>query len=512
MAARPEGCEMKEFSYQWPAEKQKKWNERALMKYMRRYIFPYHPFYRERFAEAGVRSGDIRSAEDFQRLVPLTTKNDIKKDPVAFALQPAVPGRERLYDTAPLRKTDMARYAIEALKTPTQPGAPNRLKTFRARVEQAARREWFPIHFHASGGTTGEPTPSMYTHRDIFKVTPGIAAMANLCGIELDHRALNLFPAAPHLAFFQVVMSQFLLGGCVFHTCGGAVIPTERQIVLAEKGKFDYIAAIPSYLTYWLETAKKMKDAGAIKGIDTIKYAVVAGEPMVPAYRQRLKEQFDALGSDAKIIEGYGMTELKGAFYSCGEGSGIHLSAENYFWEVLDPETKLPVPEGSPGVLTFSHIDFRGTVLLRYYTGDLINGLAWDKCPNCGVTGPRLIVPMSRAVKDFSKIKGSRVSMLDLQTAIRNAPGVETFQVAITKENPDDPFSRDFVKVFVAPLPGADPADIERDIKKNVKLDCEITPNQVIFQSYEEIEERLFQRTGLKADWIVDERRLPTEG
>ena len=350
----------------------------------------------------------------------------------------------------------------------------------------------------------------MYTWYDIFRVTPQIGVMGNLCGLELEHKCLNLFPAAPHLAFFQVVMSQFIFGGSVFHTCGGHVVPTERQIFLAEQGKFEYIAAIPSYLTYWLEVARKMQGEGRIGKLDTFKFAVVAGEPMVPAYIDRLKSQFKAIGSgDCKIIEGYGMTEAKGAFYSCGENSGIHLNAECYLWEVLDPETKEPVPEGSPGVLTFSHVGFRGTTLIRYFTGDLINGMVWEKCPNCGLTGPRMIVPMCRAVKDFSKIKGARVSLLAFQTAVRSTPGVETFRILITKENPEDPFSRDWIRIFIAPKPGASTDEIERAVKKNVKFETEISPSEIIFQTMEQIESKLFERTGLKADWIVDERQLP---
>jgi phenylacetate-coenzyme A ligase PaaK-like adenylate-forming protein len=363
------------------------------------------------------------------------------------------------------------------------------------------------MHFHASGGTTGNPSPALYSHRDIFHTTLKVAPMTNWGGIKLDDKGMNLFPAAPHLAFFQVVFTELLLGGNVFHTCGGSVIPTERQIELCERIGSDYVVAIPSYLTYWLETAVKMRAQGKIKKIDTIRHAVVAAEPMVPAYRERLRGLFAAVGSEnVKIIEGYGMTELKGAFYECAEGSGIHLSPESHFWEVLDPETKEPVPEGSQGVLTFSHIDFRATVFMRYFTGDLIRGLVWDKCPHCGRTGPRLLMPMCRAVKDFTKIKGSRVNLLDLQTAIRNITGVISFQVVITKSNPDDPFSRDTVRVHVAAEEGADRDALTRDIKKNVKLDCEISPNEIVFNTMEEVEQKLFSRTNLKADWVVDER------
>jgi phenylacetate-coenzyme A ligase PaaK-like adenylate-forming protein len=166
------------------------------------------------------------------------------------------------------------------------------------------------------------------------------------------------------------------------------------------------------------------------------------------------------------------------------------------------------VPEGHEGVLTFSHIDFRGTVLIRYYTGDLIKGVVWNKCEHCGHTGPRLLTPLCRAVKDFTKIKGSRVNLLDLQTAIRSTAGVESFHVVITKEKADDPFSRDWVRVHVVKKADATEESIVPAMKKNVKLDCEISPSEIVFNAPEEVERMLFARTNLKADWIVDERQV----
>ena len=497
------------FSYDWPVAKQKQWCEKNLVRYLKQYVFPYHPYYRKKYAELGLNRQDLRTVKDVEKL-PLTVKSDMKDDIIAFILQPTFPGREPLYETEPIRKRDLLRYVYEGWRFPVLPATRGKQRTLRYRIEHAARQEWYPIHFHASGGTTGDPSPALYTWHDIFNVTPNIAAMGNLCGLEPEHKCLNLFPAAPHLAFFQVIFSQLIFGGNIFHTCGGHVVPTERQIEIAEQGKFDYIAAIPSYLTYWLEVARKKQVAGEAGVLNTFRFAVVAGEPMVPAYIQRLKSQFAAIGSpDCKIIEGYGMTEVKGAFYSCDENSGIHLNPEHYHWEVLDPETKEPVPEGEPGILTFTHVGFRGTVLVRYYTGDLINGIVWDKCDHCGLIGPRMIVPMCRAVKDFSKIKGARVSLLTLQTAVRSTQGVETFQIIITKENPEDPFSRDWLRIHVAAVDGVDKGRLETDLKKNVKYDCEINPNEIVFQSEDEIEKRLFARTGLKADWIIDERRMP---
>ncbi len=57
-----------------------------------------------------------------------------------------------------------------------------------------------------------------------------------------------------------------------------------------------------------------------------------------------------------------------------------------------------PVPSETPGELVFTPLDARGTVVLRYRTGDIIDGgLTYGPCPNCGRQLPRLVGNISRA-------------------------------------------------------------------------------------------------------------------
>ena len=38
-------------------------------------------------------------------------------------------------------------------------------------------------------------------------------------------------------------------------------------------------------------------------------------------------------------------------------------------------------------------------------------------------------------------------------------------------------------------------------------METEISPSEIIFEDYETVNRRLFARTGLKADWVIDQRR-----
>ena len=210
-----------------------------------------------------------------------------------------------------------------------------------------------------------------------------------------------------------------------------------------------------------------------------------------------------------KVVQSYGMTEFKWVFYECSEGSGIHLNPKYYYWELLHPDTLQPVPPGEPGVLVFSHVGWRGTALIRYWTGDLIRGgMRWDRCATCGYTFPRIFPPISRADKDFTKIKGTRVDLSLLIETVRDTPGVRRFQIVLENESELDQFSRDMMSVHLVEEPGATRIELESSVRTRLKQLTEVAPDRVLFEDDEAaFEKRLFARNGVKADYLVERRQ-----
>jgi phenylacetate-coenzyme A ligase PaaK-like adenylate-forming protein len=203
------------------------------------------------------------------------------------------------------------------------------------------------------------------------------------------------------------------------------------------------------------------------------------------------------------------MTELKWAFYECSEGAGIHLNPRFYYWELLHPETRQPVGPGEPGVLVFSHIGWRGTVFIRYWTGDLIKGgMRWDRCEHCGYTFPRIFPPICRADKDFTKLKGARVDLSLMIETIRDTPGVRRFQIALESETGQGEFSRDVLTVHVVEEPDAARKQVEEGVRQRLKSVIEVSPDRIVFEDDEvEFERRLFAANGVKADYLVERRK-----
>ena len=143
------------------------------------------------------------------------------------------------------------------------------------------------------------------------------------------------------------------------------------------------------------------------------------------------------------VNNGYGMTELMGPSTECRENGGAHLPApEQFYFEVVDPETYAPVPDGARGLLLLTHLNRRGTVLLRYVAGDVV-ALTHEQCPHCGRWEPRFLGSPYR-VDGLTKVKGTLINPVVILDGLSGllSRGVREYQVVISRENPHDPLSR----------------------------------------------------------------------
>src|SRR4029079_3904579 len=136
----------------------------------------------------------------------------------------------------------------------------------------------------------------------------------------------------------------------------------------------------------------------------------VTGEGFGDEARADLIQRLKRLGAPAPWISvSYGATEMQGGLGECAHGSGYHHpGADQLLFRGRDPDTKQPVADGDEGLILLTHLDRRGTVMLRYALGDVAR-LARDKCPRCGALTER-IVSMPRRVDGLVKIKGMLVN------------------------------------------------------------------------------------------------------
>lgn len=135
-----------------------------------------------------------------------------------------------------------------------------------------------------------------------------------------------------------------------------------------------------------------------------------------------------------EVFDHYGATEMGlGGGVECEAHRGFHLREADLYFEIVDPDTGQPLPEGAYGEVVFTTLTRRGMPLIRYRTGDRSRFVPGD-CP-CG-----------SALKTLEKIKGRFSGFLptsggallrlpDLDEALFPIPGLLNFTVTLA--NPD---------------------------------------------------------------------------
>jgi phenylacetate-coenzyme A ligase PaaK-like adenylate-forming protein len=219
---------------------------------------------------------------------------------------------------------------------------------------------------------------------------------------------------------------------------------------------------------------------------------------------------------NVEVLPTYGFTEAKMAWPQCPtctqahESSGYHLSPDLGIVEVIDPATGEPVSEGEPGEIVWTPLEARGSVVLRYRTGDIISGgLVYGTCLHCGRNMPRLMGEISRTseIKEMhlDKLKGTLVDFNRLEHVLDDCDEVATWQLEIRKTH-DDPMELDELILHVQKANDHSDEAVRDVLHDRFVAETETHPNRILFHS--EAELRRMQGVGsqLKEQRVVDHR------
>ena len=340
-----------------------------------RYVYDHSSFYRQKFKEAGVEPGDIRSLADITKL-PFTKKVDLRDN----------------YPTG----------------------------MFSAPKSQVVR-------YHVSSGTTGKPTVVGYTRGDIETWSESLARALTSIGLGRD----DTVQVAYGYGLFT--------GGLGLHygaeRIGAAVLPvgtgsTERQIELMQDLGTTAIACTPSYFLHIMEVAEKM--GISIRNDTRLKVGIFGAEPWSLETRKRIE---DVTGINAYDI--YGTSEISGPLFTeCHVKKGIHVWGDMFLTEVIDPKTGEPVEDGEQGELVFTTLHKFALPLIRYRIGDLT--IMNSETCECGRTHPRIMRILGRT-DDMLIIRGINVFPSQVESVLMNIPAVgDHWEIVVDRKGPLD--------------------------------------------------------------------------
>lgn len=133
------------------------------------------------------------------------------------------------------------------------------------------------------------------------------------------------------------------------------------------------------------------------------------------------------------VYNHYGTTEMGlGGGVDCGIKAGYHLREADLFFEIVDPATGRPVPDGQWGEVVFTTLTRRAMPLLRYRTGDMSRFLP-GSCP-CGSILRRMAHVHERLGADIALPGGMMLCQRDLDEALFAIEGLADFKVLFAQE------------------------------------------------------------------------------
>ena len=320
-----------------------------------------NPFYTERFKN--VNPDDIKTQEDFERLVPFCDKQDLRN---AYPLGLATVPEEDI------------------------------------------------IRIHSSSGTTGAPVIIPYTQKDVDDWATMFARCYELAGISKKDR----IQITPGYGLWTAGIG--FQAGC--EKLGAMAVPmgpgnTEKQLQMMQDLGSTVICATSSYALLLAEQVKARDIGKNIK----LKKGVIGSERWGDKMRDRIKS---ILGIELYDI--YGLTECygPGIGINCDKSdAGMHIFDDYIYIEILDPQTGKPVPEGKIGEITLTTLVKEGAPLFRFRTHDLA-AFVTEKCP-CGRTYPRITQILGRS-DDMVKVKGNIIFPSTIEDVIKTVPGTSS--------------------------------------------------------------------------------------
>jgi phenylacetate-CoA ligase len=277
---------------------------------------------------------------------------------------------------------------------------------------------------HLSSGSTGMPVVMTYNEHDIDQWAECMARCYRMAGIAQG----DTIQITPSFGLFN--------GGFGFYhgarKAGLFVIPTgagntPRQIKLINDFQVKALMGVVSYGIRIMEVMEETRQA-----VPSLKTGIFGAETFSDAMREMIE---NGLGIEAFDI--YGMTETGGVGTTgmdCEAHNGLHVWEDQYILEIIDPETKKPLPDGEEGEVVFTSLNRQAIPVIRLRTGDISRVISRARC-DCGRTHVRIDRIKGR-IDDMLIVKGVNFYPRQIEQALMDIPGVKShYQIIIEEIN-----------------------------------------------------------------------------
>jgi len=356
---------------------------------------------------------------------------------------------------------------------------------------------------HGTSGTTGKPTVFGISRDDWERIAEAHARILWGAGLRPQDIVMVAAVFSLYIGSWGALVGAERLGATCFPFGGGAPGQTERAAEWAAMVKPTALYATPSYALYLAEVAKGM----GLNPREDFNFRLMffSGEPgaSVPATRKLIEDTYGCY-----VVDMGTMAEMTPWMSNAGcrhLERGMHLWMDIVYTEMVDPQSKAPVPLGSEGVPVYSHLERTSQPMIRYWSGDIAR---WDMvdCP-CGRTYPTLSWGIYGRTDDMIIVRGQNVFPSRIEDILRGMkefggefrlvlerdPGQLDRLTVQAEVNPDIYASGEQGPSALAPLRQRIAAELRRAV--GVGIAVELKPAGE------------FERTQFKARRVIDLRK-----
>ena len=313
------------------------------------YAYQYVPYYQKVFDTVGFHPEDLRQNPDYFSKLPVLTKSIIREN------------WDELLTTEPERRQQLSKLS--------------------------------------TSGSTGNPLIFMQDpdFRDV--VTADIQRHIGWAGCGLGDRHAFIWGASQHMRFRQKMRIRLIDRVWNRFQIDAFTMTEETMANFARRVCRDKPKVLFGYATALYRFAQFIRTS-PFKGI-SFRGIFTTSETLLPHVRQYLEETFQC-----KVYNRYGTLELGGVACECEAHTGLHISMENNFVEILSDG--LPVKTGEVGEIIVTNLNNLGMPFIRYNIGDAGAWYTGEDCP-CGRKLPMLKTLEGRLVEAFYTRDGRSV-------------------------------------------------------------------------------------------------------
>ena len=336
-----------------------------------KYINKNNEFYNKKLKDASIQHSDIKTLKDIEK-IPFLTKHDLREY-----------------------------YPYGLVCTP---------------IDEL-------VEVHASSGTTGKPVVGSYTFNDVELWGEVMARSLWANGLRKTDILQNSYGYGLFTGAHGFEKGAQKIGASVVTIGSGN---TKRQVNVMKDFGSTAIACTPSYSTYIAEVAEEM---GFIPNKDfKLKIGMFGAESWSEEMRKTIEKRWGITAH-----EHYGLTEIigPGVISECSENK-LHINADHFLPEVIDPTTGDTLPPGEEGELVFTTLTKEAFPAIRFRTKDL--AVYYEEECECGRTLPIQSRIRGRS-DDMMKVKGVIVFPSQIESALMKVNGVsDNYQIVKTKK------------------------------------------------------------------------------